>query len=94
MNRKKNLSCLLAALLLTGFTAAGAANVTDKCNPSKQHDMEKLELTSEWDKVFPQSDKVNHSKVTFHNRYGITLVADLYVPTCRSRRRASWQPLP
>lgn len=39
-----------------------------------------MELTSEWDKVFPQSDKVNHSKVTFHNRYGITLVADLYVP--------------
>ena len=33
-----------------------------------------------WDKIFPQSDKVNHSKVTFHNRYGITLVADLYVP--------------
>ncbi len=80
MNRKKNLSCLLAAFLLAGLTAAGAANVTDKCNPSKQHDMEKLELTSEWDKVFPQSDKVNHSKVTFHNRYGITLVADLYVP--------------
>lgn len=80
MNRKKNLSCLLAALLLTGFTAAGAANVTDKCNPSNQRDMEKLELISEWDKVFPQSDKVNHSKVTFHNRYGITLVADLYVP--------------
>lgn len=80
MNRKKTLSCLLAAFLLTGLTAAGAANVTDKCNPSKQHDMEKLELTSEWDKVFPQSDKVNHSKVTFHNRYGITLVADLYVP--------------
>ncbi len=80
MNRKKTLSCLLAALLLTGLTAAGAANVTDKCNPSNQRDMEKLELTSEWDKVFPQSDKVNHSKVTFHNRYGITLVADLYVP--------------
>ena len=34
----------------------------------------------EWDKIFPQSDKVNHSKVTFRNRYGITLVADLYVP--------------
>lgn len=42
--------------------------------------MEKLELTNEWDKVFPQSDKVNHSKVTFHNRYGVTLAADLYVP--------------
>ncbi|MDY4954442.1 MAG: alpha/beta hydrolase [Candidatus Onthomonas sp.] len=42
--------------------------------------MERLNLTQEWDKVFPQSDKVNHSKVTFHNRYGITLAADLYVP--------------
>lgn len=41
---------------------------------------EKLNLTQEWDKVFPQSDKVNHSKITFHNRYGITLAADLYVP--------------
>ena len=41
---------------------------------------EKLILTEEWDKVFPQSDKVSHSKVTFHNRYGITLAADLYVP--------------
>ena len=39
-----------------------------------------LTLTSEWDKVFPQSDKVNHRKVTFHNRYGITLAADLYEP--------------
>lgn len=34
----------------------------------------------EWDKVFPQSEKVTHSKITFHNRFGITLVADLYVP--------------
>ena len=40
----------------------------------------KLSLTSEWDKTFPKSDKVNHSKVTFHNRYGITLAADMYVP--------------
>ena len=42
--------------------------------------MEALKLTKEWDKIFPQSDKVDHSKVTFHNRYGITLAADLYVP--------------
>ena len=41
---------------------------------------EKLVMTAEWDKTFPKSDKVNHSKVTFHNRYGITLAADLYVP--------------
>ena len=41
---------------------------------------EKLNLTNEWDKTFPKSDKVNHKKVTFHNRYGITLAADLYEP--------------
>ena len=42
--------------------------------------MEKLKLTQEWDKVFPKSDKVDHKKVTFHNRYGITLAADMYTP--------------
>ena len=42
--------------------------------------MEKLNLAQEWDKVFPKSDKVDHRKVTFHNRYGITLAADLYTP--------------
>ena len=42
--------------------------------------MEKLTLTQEWDKTFPKSEKVNHRKVTFHNRYGITLAADLYEP--------------
>ena len=42
--------------------------------------MEKLNLTQEWDKVFPKSDKVDHKKVTFHNRYGITLAADMFTP--------------
>ena len=41
---------------------------------------EALTLTQEWDKTFPKSDKVAHSKVTFVNRYGITLAADMYVP--------------
>ncbi len=41
---------------------------------------ENQNLTQVWDKVFPQSNKVNHSKVSFRNRYGITLTADLYVP--------------
>ena len=41
---------------------------------------EKLNLTAEWDKTFPKSDKVNHRKITFHNRYGITLAAALYEP--------------
>lgn len=39
-----------------------------------------LTLTNEWDKTFLKSEKVGHSKVTFYNRYGITLVADMYVP--------------
>ena len=42
--------------------------------------MEELKLTQEWDKTFAKSDKVEHSKVTFHNRYGITLAADVYKP--------------
>lgn len=41
---------------------------------------EKLELTTTWDKTFPKSDAVDHEKVTFHNRYGTTLAADLYRP--------------
>ena len=48
--------------------------------------MEQLNLTTDWDKVFPRSDKVDHSKVTFHNRYGITLAADLYIPNGASGR--------
>ena len=44
----------------------------------------KLNLTTEWDKTFPKSDKVDHSKVTFINRYGITLAADMYVPKDKS----------
>ena len=39
-----------------------------------------LTMTQEWDKTFPKSDKVDHRKVTFHNRYGITLAADMYIP--------------
>ncbi len=42
--------------------------------------MNNTEITKEWDKVFPKSDKVNHEKITFKNRYGFTLVADLYEP--------------
>lgn len=41
---------------------------------------EMLTLTQEWDKTFPQSDKTEHKKITFHNRYGITLAADMYIP--------------
>lgn len=50
---------------------------------------EKLVLTQQWDKTFPQSDKVEHRKVTFHNRYGITLAADLYAPKGAQGRLAA-----
>ena len=52
-------------------------------NPNSSYKMpvtEQLKLTNEWDKIFPLSDKVNHQKVTYVNRYGITLAADLYTP--------------
>lgn len=42
--------------------------------------MERLNMTNDWDKVFPKSDKVDHSKISFHNRYGISLAGDMYVP--------------
>ena len=41
---------------------------------------EELKLVQEWDKTFPKSEKVEHCKVTFVNRYGITLAADQYMP--------------
>jgi fermentation-respiration switch protein FrsA (DUF1100 family) len=50
---------------------------------------EKLQLTDAWDKTFPKSEKVNHKKVTFHNRYGITLAGDLYTPKNYSGKLAA-----
>lgn len=47
---------------------------------------ENLTLIQKWDKTFPKSDKVNHCKVTFHNRYGIILAADLYKPKKEERK--------
>lgn len=52
-------------------------------------DNSKMELTNEWDKTFPKSEKVNQRKVTFHNRYGITLAADLYEPENAEGRLAA-----
>ncbi len=50
---------------------------------------EQLHLTGEWDKTFPKSEKVDHKKVTFQNRYGITLAADLYLPRNISEKLAA-----
>lgn len=51
--------------------------------------MSELNLTQEWDKTFPESEKVNHKKVTFTNRYGITLAADMYTPKEASGKLAA-----
>ncbi|MBQ6251537.1 alpha/beta hydrolase [Ruminococcus sp.] len=50
---------------------------------------EMLTLTQEWDKTFPKSDKTEHKKITFHNRYGITLAADMYIPKNASGKLAA-----
>ncbi|WP_308549086.1 alpha/beta hydrolase [uncultured Parabacteroides sp.] len=70
----------IIAILLIWLTTAGRAGASIEQNQKKDINMENLNLTEVWDKTFPESDKVNHSKVTFVNRYGITLAADLYVP--------------
>lgn len=92
MNRGFKVKKLLAAAFLGMFvTVAGggisSASAADQTSASTKGLMKQvkteeanLKMTTEWDKVFPKSDKVNHRKVTFHNRYGITLAADLYEP--------------
>jgi len=60
------------------------AGCTDKNRTKTEENMTTLNLTQEWDKKFPKSDKVEHRKVTFHNRYGIELAADMYVPKVES----------
>ena len=57
-----------------------AAIMLIACKSNENSNMNTLNLTQEWDKTFPKSEMVNHSKVTFHNRYGIELAADMYVP--------------
>ena len=64
------LAAVCSALGLTGCIG----------NNEKDNDMDTLNLTAEWDKVFPQSEKTEHTKITFRNRYGITLAADMYMP--------------
>lgn len=76
MKLKKTFTII--ALSLSVAIQVGAQNY--KVMKGSNIKMEKLELTQTWDKVFPKSNKVNHRKVTFVNRYGITLAADLYEP--------------
>ena len=78
---KKVLLAVLAAGVLTACT--NNKQTTDK-------DMvQTLQLTQEWDKVFPLSEKVNHKKVTFETQYGLTLAAGLYTPKAAIEREKS-----
>ena len=72
-------------MLAIGLIACGSLTANPKTmnNPNLNTSLaptEQLTLTQEWDKVFPKSDKVDHKKVTFVNRYGVTLAADMYTP--------------
>ena len=70
---------LITLLLVAGMLTA--CNNKETNNQTSNNNMKTtLQLTEEWDKTFPKSDKVDHKKVTFHNRYGIELAADMYTP--------------
>lgn len=73
---------IILTMVLASFWAvnASATKTTTMDNNDTTIRISDLNLTSEWDKTFPKSDKVNHCKVTFTNRYGITLAADMYTP--------------
>ena len=79
---------ILAVAVLTAGMLAGCTQKSGNQNENDNHNDNEnniemktaLELTQEWDKVFPLSEKVNHRKVTFMTQYGLTLAADLYTP--------------
>ena len=70
-------------------TACNCCDGHSSTNMENKIVKQELKLTEEWDKTFPQSDKVEHTKITFHNRYGITLAADLYKPKNAKDRLAA-----
>lgn len=71
---------IIASALSAIAIAACAATLYATANDKNNENMATLNLTREWDKTFPLSDKVNHDKATFTNRFGITLAADIYIP--------------
>ena len=81
-------------IFFTMFAVGMLTACTDK-KQNKENDMvQKLELTQEWDKVFPLSEKVNHKKVTFETQYGLTLAADLYTPKASEELKVKSEKLP
>ncbi|MGN1245260.1 MAG: alpha/beta hydrolase [Muribaculaceae bacterium] len=74
-------------LIAATMVALSMNNIMAQSN--KTATVEPLTLTAEWDKTFPKSDLVNHEKVTFVNRFGITLAADLYIPKKHDAKMAA-----
>ncbi len=74
---KKN---LIFAAVVALITACSNQPQTTETKENKEEMKQELNLTQEWDKVFPLSEKVDHHKVTFETQYGLTLAADLYTP--------------
>ena len=72
-----------------GIAVASVLSAITLATPVNAEPSAQLQLVSEWDKTFAKSDKVDHKKVTFKNRYGITLAADLYVPKNSSGKLAA-----
>ena len=87
-NHKKNyvmkINVVSIFIVLLALTSCG-----NNSTPKRNKNMDTLNLTQKWDKTFPKSDKVEHTKVTFHNRYGIALAADLYNPQNAQGRLAA-----
>ena len=81
--KKVILAAALLAVMMVGCTT-GENNNKDEENMNTT-----FNLTQEWDKTFPKSDKVDHKKVTFRNRYGIELAADMYMPKDASGKLAA-----
>ena len=71
---------LIFAAVVALMTACNNQTQTTETAKTKEEMKQELNLTQEWDKVFPLSEKVNHRKVTFETQYGLTLAADLYTP--------------
>lgn len=75
-----------SAIVACATMFVGTNAIQARTNPAVVGDTT-LKLTQEWDKTFPKSNKVDHQKVTFRNRYGITLAADLYLPKIQGNQR-------
>ncbi len=82
----KTLSSVIALSALFGLSACASSQAADNqtapasASQHAQNPTLPVSMVSEWDKIFPQSNQVEHRKVSFKNRYGITLVGDLYIP--------------